>query len=100
MKTFIYISGQIQSSLTLLININAASDAGLYVANLAIAPDHYRLLFSTKKDAKRALWLAFKALYTQYIYENGRIDYSQISYSKHGILSYDSSKAEIRTEQL
>lgn len=50
----------------------------------------YNITFKTKKEAKQALWNAYKFLKLQEPeFKPG------IQYSKHGSLNYDASKAQI-----
>lgn len=53
----------------------------------------FRLVFPTKKAARKALWEAFKYLRSQYPEEVGGI--SGINYAKQSLLTYDSSIARI-----
>jgi len=88
MKTTITINGQINGNNRLLRSISTfdskTEDAGF---------NNYKLLFPTKKAAKKALWEAFKYL------RNEEKGYGGISYSKNGFLRYDASVAEIKDTQ-
>lgn len=84
MTTTITINGQINGNFRLLGAIQTSSskkeDAGF---------NNFRLIFPTKAAAKKALWEAFKYLRSE------APCYGRLSYSKHGILSYDASTAKI-----
>lgn len=53
----------------------------------------FRLVFPTKKAARKALWEGFKELRSKYPEEVGGI--SGINYAKRSLLTYDSSVARI-----
>lgn len=88
MKTNIIITGQISGNHTL---VNAISTYESEKHNIGF--NNYRLSFPTKAAAKKALWEAFK-----YLRADKQDAYAlMLSYSKHGSMRYDASRAEIRS---
>lgn len=85
MTTTITINGQINGNFRLLRAISTfdskTEEAGF---------NNYRIIFTTKAAAKKALWEAFKYLRSE------APCYGRLSYSKHGVLSYDASVAKIK----
>ena len=90
MKTSIEISGQISGNRTLL---NAIPSDGNSTKSLPFYG--YVVTFKTKKEAKKALWEAYKSLRQ----DKEDAEKSMLSYSKTGSLSYDASKAKIIDNQ-
>jgi hypothetical protein len=86
MKAFISITGQISGNRTLL---NSIPSNGSQTTSLPF--NGFKINFSTKKDAKKALWEAYKSLRSDK--EDARK--SLLSYSKDGFLNYDASTAKI-----
>lgn len=86
MKTVITITGQISGNRTLL---NAIPSDGNSTKHLPFYG--YAITFKTKKEAKKALWEAYKLLRQ----DKEDAEKSMLSYSKFGWLNYDASKAKI-----
>lgn len=88
MKTEIIITGQISGNFTLR--------SAIYYDECTSLPfSGFCLKFKTKKDAKKALWEAFKLLRS----DREDAKNSRLSYSKNGSLRYDASRATL-TNQL
>lgn len=87
MKTSIYISGQISGNFTLRNAIITAECEEKKEFN------NMRLIFPTKKAARKALWDAYKSLRSNYPEMVGGL--TGLRYSKLGGLYWDASKAEI-----
>jgi hypothetical protein len=85
MKTSIYISGQIAGNNHLVNACNAITSIKVQ-ERMFYAKE---IFFNTKKDAKKALWQAFRLL------KQDEPDYKGIRYYKRGMLIYDASQAEI-----
>jgi len=83
MKVQIKITGQPNGNYTLKGAISGATDEKRLMFN------GFLLEFNTKKEAKKALWEAYK--YLRYIDS----DVTNLGYSKFGTLSYDASTATI-----
>jgi hypothetical protein len=83
MQTSIYISGQISGNLTLMNAIKTFDSETKKEFN------NYKIIFKTKKEAKKALWAAY-----QYLRCN-EPEFNGINYSKHGSMRYDASTATI-----
>jgi hypothetical protein len=84
MKTTIAISGQINGNFTLLRKIQIIDcDVNKTMFN------GFRIEFKTKKEAKKALWEAYKELRSDFDTKNST------SYFAGWKLIYDASKAEI-----
>jgi hypothetical protein len=94
MKTTIFISGQISGNHTLrnsLLTFNAEEERAMF--------NGFRIIFQTKKEAKKAMWEAFKELRAAEIDKYGyNASMGGVRYSKFGSLYYDASKAEISHE--
>lgn len=88
MTTTINISGQISGNHTLA---NAISTHDSEIKKTMF--NGYSITFKTKAAAKKALWAAYK-----YLVSNEPEFRNGISYSKHGTLSYDASRAVIYTD--
>lgn len=91
MKTSIIITGQIGGNHTLRnaiidSNLEESEESGMFFSKT--------ISFSTKKDAKKALWEAYKLLRRD-------IETKTVtSYRKGDALFYDASKAEIYNEKI
>ncbi len=88
MTTTVKITGQLNGNRTLrnAIQYDELRDAGF---------GNYRLIFKTKKAAKKALWEAFKYLRSTIDEPNvGCI--GDLRYSKFGTLAWDASTATIQ----
>lgn len=86
MKTKIAITGQISGNSTLagaIQTYDSEMKRGMF--------NSYIITFKTKAAAKKALWEAFKHLRA----DKEDAAASMLSYSKHGYLSYDASRAFI-----
>jgi hypothetical protein len=86
MKTIISITGQISGNRTIL---NAIDAFGKQIRNQPF--NGYKIEFDTKKEAKKALWEAYKTLRS----DKEDAQKSRLTYSKHGYLDYDASTAKI-----
>lgn len=86
MKTEIRISGQINGNFTLKGAISGAQDVRSTMFN------GFVLAFNTKKEAKKALWDAYKS-----IKREDPTD-AHLSYIPGNFLTYDASKAVLTTE--
>lgn len=86
MKTQIKITGQPNGNYTLKGAISGATE----IKRLMFGG--FLLLFETKKEARKALWEAYRYL------KSKEPDYSNIHYSKYGTLNYDASNAAIEKE--
>lgn len=84
MKTIIQITGQLSGNMILK---NAIREYDDQVTKLTFYG--YNVTFRTKKEAKKALWEAYRHL------KREEPDYRGIRYSKYGALSYDASQAII-----
>lgn len=86
MKTTITITGQIGNNMTLRGAIETRdSETKCTMFN------GYEITFATKKEAKKAMWEAYK--YLKADKEDARA--SRLAYSKYGLLKYDASTAKI-----
>lgn len=86
MKTTITITGQISGNITLRGAI-ATFDSEIKKTMF----NGYEITFNTKKEAKKALWEAFKYLRA----DKQDAQASMLAYSKSGSLRYDASRASI-----
>lgn len=86
MKTAIIITGQISGNRTLLNSIDAF---GNQISSLSF--NGFKIEFETKKEAKKALWKAYKTLRS----DKEDAQKSRLAYSKKGWLDYDASCAKI-----
>lgn len=86
METAIFITGQISGNRTILNSIDAFGSA---ISNLPFYG--YKIEFGTKKEAKKALWEAYKTLRS----DKEDAQKSRLTYSKNGWLDYDASCAKI-----
>ncbi len=86
MKTTIVIKGQISGNFRLLSAIQTSGSES-HQTNF----NGFKIVFRTKKEAKKALWEGFKYL------KNEEPDFARggILYSKYGTLRYDASCATI-----
>lgn len=82
MKTTIEVTGQLNGNRALVNSISCNDRKNLPYGG-------YVLTFDTKKEAKKALWEAFK-----YMRANDMT--SRLQYSKYGWLTYDASEARIQ----
>jgi len=85
MQTSIFIGGQISGNNRLANAIQTHDSVRMN------APFYgYEIMFRTKKEAKKAFWLAYKYLVREEPEFKGAI-----KYSKDGFLTYDASSAKI-----
>lgn len=85
MLTKILIEGQISGNFTLARSLSSFS-----TITEKTSFNGFRIVFKTKKEARKALWEAFKYL------RNNEPEFKRgISYSKYGLLRYDASSAKI-----
>ena len=87
MTTSIFITGQISGNFKLLNAIYTYESE-----KRGIGFNNYQLIFKTKKEAKKALWDGFNYLKRNEPDFVRHDDYS----AKHGTISYDASRAEIK----
>jgi hypothetical protein len=82
MTTVIKISGGVSGNIRLRNAITSVSYCDVYNSEFW----GFELHFSTKKEARKALWEAYKQM---------RKDDKDVDYRKEGVLYYDASKAMI-----
>jgi len=82
MKTYIEVTGQFAG------NIKLSTAIQTFDSEMQKLPfNGYKITFKTKKEAKKALWDAYKWMKAN--------DYNPLKYKKSGSLSYDASRATI-----